>query len=186
MAVGPDKEATHGFYVDPGTHKAGLVGLEGRELKRAAVVRRPSDAPSGPKEARKWAMLLADDIIWQIAEWLKGEDDPRVRIVVEFQQIYTKGRARTKNPKDILVLTLQAGAVIMGLKQRGIHLTSWDLREPAVWKQNVNEQILKRRTRLKLSQEELAVFGTLGRSKDNPDVWVAAGIALHDVGRRDK
>lgn len=181
VSVAPDKKAEYGFYVDPGTRSAGCALFKGDELIRVAVAKRPAAAPSGPQEARKWAVRLGQEMVDNACRWIPPE--AAVRVVVEFQQIYTHGAQRTKNAKSVLVLTLQTGGVLMALQQR-VEVSSWDVREPAVWKGNVSVPIQKDRTQRQLSEKERSCFEHLGRSKNNDDVWVAVGIGLHDVGRR--
>jgi len=182
--IGPDKEAEFGLYVDPGTRFAGYVLFgAGNRLVHTGLVRRPSDAPSGPVESRKWSIRIGLEIVEQTLMVVPFA--AKLRVVVEYQQIYTHGKQRTKNPKDVLVLTLQSGGILCALMaDKNISVTSWDLREPAVWKKNVKEALLKDRTRSQLDEREIACFDRLGRAKNNADVWVAAGIGLHDVGRR--
>lgn len=187
MSVGPDKKAVFGLYVDPGTRSAGSALFMGEHLKRANLFKRPANAPTGPKESRKWAIKLGHQVV-ERALLDMSELAPRqewlVRVVVEFQQVYTKGKARTKNPKDVLVLTLQSGGIIMSMQRwLGEGVTSWDLREPAQWKGNVKEDLKKERTQKVCTSEEYLCFEHLGRAKNNSDVWVAVGIGFGDVGR---
>jgi hypothetical protein len=180
---------------DPGTDQAAIALFVDERLRFVHLAKRPSKALSGPNAAKKYAQILGFEMVREVLGWLSSlerahplQDAPPgaslgiKRLTVEYQQIYMRGKARTKNPKDVLVLTLQGGLVIGGLGMM-VDIDRTDAREPAAWKGQVPKDKMNGRVLEALHPEEHAVLAALGRLKHNHNILDAVGVGLEDLHR---
>ena len=83
-----------------------------------------------------------------------GFDWAPCRYLIEYQQIYTSGRHRTRKPADVLACTLTVGRVQQALGQ----YAKLELVLPHTWKGSVKKEIMTERIPTFLSTAERAIL----------------------------
>lgn len=133
-----------------------------------------------------WASFVDDDLI---RCGLHSPDHlatmaapPEARILVEYQQIYTRGKSRTRNPADVLSVTIVAGRIVQAL--RPTRSETVELILPHAWKGGVDGDVMTRRIVSMLTPKECEILRATKVQKSLlHNVIDAIGLGLWSVGR---
>jgi len=154
--------------IDPGVHEAGVaIWRPEGVLFEAYLVRVRKD--------QSWLWMVC-----RIREELHGI--AITEIVIERPQIYVHSRSKG-DPNDLITLALMAGATV-GALTRDLSVTVTEYL-PAQWKGQVPKQVMTKRIKRALTDEEHTRV-TLPKARGLAhNVWDAIGIGLHHLrGKR--
>jgi hypothetical protein len=163
--------------IDPGVREAGVAVWDCDGYLHEAYLVRVPDPYAVP-----WSMLARE-----VADQVVHTNEP-VRgfaldvIVIERPQVYVHSRAKG-DPNDLITLALAAGAIVGELRRLRPGAMVVEYR-PAEWKGQVPKNVMVKRTKRSLGEEELDRVQIPKARSLTHNVWDAVGIGLYHLRSR--
>jgi Holliday junction resolvasome RuvABC endonuclease subunit len=154
--------------IDPGVHEAGVAVWYGDGPLASAWLVRLDD----PRYTTPWAGMgrtVANEV-GRIA---------LDAVVIERPQVYVHSRAKG-DPNDLITLALAAGAMIGAMRATRTKLIVVEYK-PAEWKGQVPKDVMTRRIKRSLTEDEHERVRLPSASSLAHNVWDAVGIGLHHL-----
>jgi hypothetical protein len=172
--------------LDPGAGGCGvaLIACATRTLRRAAYVKSPRKKAGDPLSDCQ-LMAVA------VAAWVRVTAPftvPVTEVLAEWPRVYRAGQAKAgADPNDLLLLSgVDVGvACLLGCASRSVEPREWKgtLGEVVDSATGVTVYLVEERVRKRLSPAELAVVELPSAASLAHNVWDAAGLGLHAIGR---